>query len=157
MNRKILGVAIFVIMVDQISKIFLENILQLNESMKVIKDFFYLTLCRNEGVAFGILSNQRVIIIVASLIAILIMYRFMFLFKKNRRNNLAFGFLLGGLAGNLIDRVLLGYVRDFFDFIIFSYDFPVFNVADIAIFIGVMLLIYAIIRGEDSSEINSRK
>lgn len=157
MNRKILGVAIFVIMVDQISKIFLENILQLNESMKVIKDFFYLTLCRNEGIAFGILSNQRVIIIVASLIAILIMYRFMFLFKKNRRNNLAFGFLLGGLAGNLIDRVLLGYVRDFFDFIIFSYDFPVFNVADIAIFIGVMLLIYAIIRGEDSSEINSRK
>lgn len=157
MNKRIVGVAIFVVMLDQLTKIGMKYFLKLNESVRIIKDFFCLTLCRNDGVAFGLLSNKRIVILIASIVSILIMYRFMFLFEKNKRNHVAFGLILGGLSGNLLDRTLLGYVRDFIDFVLFGYDFPVFNVADVCIFIGVVLLIYAIIRGEDSSEDSSRK
>ena len=73
----------------------------------------------------------------------------MYSFKKNRRNNIAFGLILGGIFGNLIDRILKGYVIDFLDFKIFNYDYPVFNIADIAIVVGVILLGYAILRKED--------
>ena len=85
----------------------------------------------------------------------------MYLFKKNKRNDIAFGLLVGGLMGNLLYRILYVYVRDFFDFYIFGYDYTVFNIADIAIVIGVILLIVAIIKGEDSknaiSSTNRRK
>ena len=66
---------------------------------------------------------------------------------------MAFGFLIGGIVGNLIDRVMFGYVKDFFDFYIFNYNFPIFNFSDIAIVIGIILLIIAILRGE---EVNAR-
>ncbi|MDE5889251.1 MAG: signal peptidase II, partial [Bacilli bacterium] len=69
----------------------------------------------------------------------------------------AFGLLYGGLAGNLIDRIISGYVIDFLDFYIFKYDFPVFNVADICIVLGVLLLIYATIKGEDENVNNSNR
>ena len=64
---------------------------------------------------------------------------------------------MGGIIGNLLDRVLFGYVRDFFNFYIIGYDFPVFNVADIFIVLGVFILIISILKGEDSNGSNSRK
>ena len=73
----------------------------------------------------------------------------MYNFKNNFRNNMAFGLLMGGIIGNLIDRLFLGYVRDFLAFRIFNYNYPVFNLADTFIVVGVILLIIAIIKGED--------
>ena len=70
---------------------------------------------------------------------------------------MAFGLLLGGLSGNLIDRLFFGYVRDFLDFYIFGYDYPVFNIADICIVFGVILLIIAVLKGEDTNEDNSNR
>ena len=77
-------------------------------------------------------------------------------FKKNTRNNIAFSIMLAGIAGNLVDRVCLGYVRDFLDFNIFGYSYPVFNLADTFIVIGVILLIIAIIKGEDKNGSSSK-
>jgi len=158
MNKKILIIASITLLLDQITKSIVETCLKLNESIKIIPQFFYLTYCQNEGAAWGLFNHHQVVIILGTIIAIILIYHFMFCFKKNMRNNFAFGLLVGGLAGNLADRLLFGYVRDFLDFYIFNYDYPVFNVADIAIVIGVFLLVIAILKGEDSNEVNrSRK
>lgn len=157
MNKKILTIATIILALDQISKIVVTSFLKLNESITVISKFFYITLCHNEGAAWGILSNHKYLIIIATIIAMIIIYHFIYCFKENKRNYIAFGLLIGGLAGNLIDRLMLGYVRDFFDFFIFNYDYPVFNIADIAIVVGVFLLIIAVLKGEDLSENNSKR
>lgn len=120
-----------------------------NQSITIIKDFFYITFVNNEGAAFSMLTGQRYILIFISLFALFLFYKYIDTFKKNKRNTLAFSLLIGGLLGNLFDRVVFGYVKDFLDFRIFKYNFPVFNLADIFIFLGVVLLIFAIIKGED--------
>lgn len=157
MNRKILTIAMVTLVIDQITKTILENIIKLGTTKQIIKNFFYITTVHNDGAAWGIFSNQSIIIIIGTIISFFIIYKFIYGFKKNTRNNIAFGLVLGGLAGNLCDRLFLGYVRDFLDFIIFKYDFPVFNIADVAIVIGVILLIIAIIKGEDVNENNSKR
>lgn len=157
MNRKILTIAIIALAIDQITKVATSIILDFNRPIQVIKDFFYLTLCHNDGAAWGLFSNTKIIIIIGTFIALLVIYHFIYSFKRNNRNNIAFGLLLGGLSGNLIDRLLFGHVRDFLDFYIFGYDYPVFNIADICIVVGVILLIIAIIKGEDTNEDNSNR
>ena len=149
MNKRILIVSIIALAIDQVSKNIANWYLQLNISKTLIKGFFNLTLCHNDGVAFSMLSNHRAIIIILTLVALLLIYHFIFSFKDNVRNSIAFGLLMGGLGGNLIDRVINGYVIDFFDFMIFKYDFPVFNMADVCIVCGVILLVIAIIKGEE--------
>lgn len=155
MNRKILLYAIFALAIDQITKVVASILLTANQSVQVIPKFFYFTLCYNEGAAWGLFSNTKIVIGIGTIVALIMIYHFIYCFKQNRRNNIAFGLLLGGLGGNLIDRLMFGHVRDFLDFYIFGYDYPVFNVADICIVIAVILLIIAIIKGEDVNENNS--
>lgn len=149
MNKKTYIIAVLVLIIDQVSKSLVEIFLNLHENFTVIKNFFYITVAHNTGGAWSIFSNHSYLFIVASVIAILLLIKFMFGFKNNFRNNLAFGFLFGGIFSNLADRVFLGYVRDFLDFKIFGYDYPIFNIADVAIVVGVILLIVAVIKGED--------
>jgi signal peptidase II len=77
-------------------------------------------------------------------------------FKKNKRNNIAFSLLIGGILGNLIDRIIHGYVIDYFHFYLFGYDYPIFNIADIGIVIGVILIIISIWKGEDKNGNSSK-
>lgn len=156
MNRKILIVGIIALIIDQISKIIVEAYLVLNKPVILINNFFSLTLCHNQGAAWGILKDKEWIIIVFTIMAILLIYHFIYCFKSNMRNNIAFGLLFGGLDGNLLDRIIFGYVRDFLDLYIFKYDYPVFNIADICIVVGVILLIISIIKGDDLSETGSK-
>lgn len=149
MNRKILMVAALTLFLDQVSKVIVETFLKLNESFIVIQQFFSIHYINNYGAAWNILDNKIPTIIIISILALILVYHFMYTFQLNRRNNIAFGLLCGGIIGNLMDRWLLGYVRDFLDFHIFGYDYPIFNIADMAIVIGVFLLIYAIFKGED--------
>lgn len=157
MNKKILIIAIIALALDQISKVITGIFLTLNQSIKVIPNFFYLTLVHNEGAAWGLFSDAKVVIAIGTIIALILIYHFIYCFKQNKRNNLAFGLLIGGLGGNLIDRILFGYVRDFLDFYIFNYDYPVFNIADICIVLGVILLIIAVLKGEDVNENSSNR
>ena len=155
MNKKTYIIAVLVLIIDQVSKSLVEIFLNLHENFTVIKNFFYITVAHNTGGAWSIFSNHSYLFIVASVIAILLLIKFMFGFKNNFRNNLAFGFLFGGIFSNLADRVFLGYVRDFLDFKLFGYDYPIFNIADVTIVVGVLLLVVAVIKGEDKRDKNS--
>ena len=149
LNKKTYIIAILIMIIDQVSKSLIETFFKLNESVEVIHDFFFITVVHNTGGAWSIFSNHSYLFILASVVAIILLIKFMFHFKNNLRNSIAFASLFGGIFSNLADRIFLGYVRDFLDFKIFGYDYPIFNVADIAIVGGVILLVIAIIKGED--------
>lgn len=149
MNRKIFIVAVISLFLDQITKILIGIFFALDERFVVIQNFFSFHFIENYGGAWSILNNKVDFLIIISILSLFIIYRFMYSFKQNKRNNLAFGLILGGIVGNLIDRVFLGYVRDFLAFKFFSYQYPIFNLADTFIVVGVFLLIIAIIKGED--------
>lgn len=157
MSKKVYIISIIIFIIDQISKSIISTYLKLNESIEIIKDFFYIRYINNTGASWGILENNRILLIILSIIAIIILLRYSYSFKKTKLNTFGFGFLLGGILGNLSDRLIYGYVKDFFDFIIFNYDFPIFNIADIFIVLGVIILIISIIRGEDSNGSKSNK
>ena len=156
MNKKTYIIAVLILIIDQVSKSLIEIFFKLNESVMVIKDFFYITVVHNTGGAWSIFSNHSYLFIIASIVAIVLLIKFMFGFKNNLRNSIAFASLFGGIFSNLADRLFLGYVRDFLDFKIFCYDYPIFNIADIAIVVGVILLIIAVIKGEDKRDKSSK-
>ena len=157
MTKKQIMLIIVALACDQISKVVISSYLKFNESITVIKNFFHITYSHNYGAAWGILKNNTHFLIIFSLIAIIILLRYSNSFKHNTKNDIAFSILLGGITGNLADRVCLGYVRDFLDFNIFGYNFPIFNLADTFIVIGVILLIIAILKGEDKNGSSSNK
>ena len=147
MNKKlVIAISAIVIFLDQLSKFLIGHFVKSN-SVLLIKKVLYLTYVKNFGVAFNMLNNKRFIIILFSVILLALIYNYMKNFKDNKRNIIAFGLVYGGIIGNFIDRVFLGYVRDFIDFKIINY--PVFNIADSAIVIGIVLLIIAIFKKED--------
>ena len=156
MNKKTYVIAIFILLFDQISKSLIEIYFKLNESFVIVKDFFNITVAHNTGGAWSILNNHSYLFIVFSVIALIVLIRFMFQFKNNLRNNIAFACTVAGIMSNLADRLFLGYVRDFLDFTVLGYDYPIFNIADIAIVVGVLLLIVAIFKGEDKKDGNSK-
>lgn len=149
MNKKVTIIGILVILIDQIAKIIGSSLLSLGESVKVIKNFFYVTYVHNYGGAWSVFSNRVTLLVLATFLILYVLIKYMDKFKINTRNIIAFGLLYGGIFGNLIDRICFGYVKDFLDFKIFGYNFPVFNIADIAIVCGVFLMMIAIIKGED--------
>lgn len=93
------------------------------------------------------------------LITLVIIFGLYFFFIKKEKLNLPekiiYGLLYGGIIGNLLDRIFRGYVIDYLDFLIFGYNYPVFNLADILIVISMLSLIFFIIKG-DKNEISNR-
>lgn len=136
--KKMYIVSLLVILVDRIAKIFVEKFLD-GKIVDVIKNFFYLTCVKNEGAAFSILENK---VLLLSLLGILALVFLIYFVTKYNKNNIGYFFLIGGIIGNLIDRIFLGYVIDFIGFNIFSYSFPIFNIADIFIVLGALFVIF---------------
>ncbi len=157
MNKKIYIISIIILIIDQVSKCIIDTFIKLNDNIYVIKNFFYITNIHNDGAAWGIFSNKVILLILCTFIALIIIYRYMCTFKNNKRNIIAFGLLTGGIIGNLLDRLFLGFVRDFIGIYIFNYSFPIFNISDSCTVLGVILLIVSIIKGEDKIEKDSNK
>ncbi|WP_028777127.1 signal peptidase II [Shimazuella kribbensis] len=137
-------ISILIIALDQLSKWWIVNHMELYQSISVISDFFYITSHRNRGAAFGILQNQTwLFIVVTSCVVIAIIVFMMKMKKETVLTKTALSFVLGGAIGNFLDRVRTGEVVDFFHFQFGAYHFPIFNVADSAICVGVVLFLLA--------------
>ncbi len=131
-----------VFVIDLITKYIIQNHVTLH-NVEIIKGFFSLTYAENTGMAWSLLSGKQAFLSIVSAIAIGVMIYYVVAKNTDRFTKVALALMIGGAAGNLFDRLCLGYVRDFLDFIILGYDFPIFNVADSALTIGVILLIIA--------------
>jgi len=138
-----------VVAFDQFTKAVVMRSMVPGQSIPIVQDVFHLTYVLNPGAAFGILSNQRMFLLVTGAALILATAYFYPLLKKSDAwLRLGATAILSGAVANLIDRVQTGFVVDFFDFRVW----PVFNVADIAIVAGMGLMIYAILFRLDSGK-----
>lgn len=141
--------ATVIVLIDQVIKVFISLNMKIYESIPVIKNFFYITYVRNDGAAFSILQNKTyLLLLVAFLVLSFILCYINKQEKFSKIEAIAFGFLLGGIIGNFVDRLLYGQVIDYLDFKLFGYDYPVFNFADSMIVIGVFVLVYIIFRSD---------
>jgi len=138
----ILLLGLVIILLDQLTKQWIRSVFVYGESRPVIDGFFNLVYVRNDGAAWNILSGQSIILILISVavLVLLIIYRRSFLTEK-LLHKILFGLMIGGIVGNLIDRIRFGWVTDFLDFQFGTYHYPSFNVADSAICIAVGLYI----------------
>ena len=141
-------VSIVVVIIDQLVKLLILSSMTLGLSIPVCPGVFHITYIQNPGAAFGILVEQRWIFIVASVILLVVAVCFyQRLQKESPAIKYGTALLLGGAMGNLIDRIWRGQVIDFLDFRVW----PVFNIADIAIVIGVGGIMYALLQ-QDGKE-----
>jgi signal peptidase II len=144
-------IAGFVLVADQITKSLSERFLVAfpEQSMPLISDFARLTYVSNRGAAFGILQDRTMFFVVVGVVVVgVILASYRYFPVTSTALNLALGLQLGGATGNLIDRVRFGYVVDFIDIGIW----PVFNLADAAIVVGVGILAFHLLRSSDARE-----
>ncbi|WP_042223836.1 signal peptidase II [Oceanobacillus manasiensis] len=141
--------ALIVIGIDQLTKWLVVKNMEYGEEITIIDQFFSLTSHRNTGAAWGILEGQMIFFYVVTVAVVIGIIIYMQRYAKDSRGlAIALSLLLGGAIGNFIDRLFRQEVVDFFDFIIFGYDFPIFNIADSALVIGVFFIIIATIIDE---------
>lgn len=144
------GIALFIIGLDQFTKWIVTQKMALYEQIPIIDNFFYFTSHRNTGAAWGILEGKMTFFyIITAIVTIGIVFYMERYAKGNMLLSISLSFLLGGAIGNFIDRLFRQEVVDFLDFIIFSYDFPIFNIADSFLVIGVGLMIIATLLEEN--------
>jgi len=148
-----------ILILDQVTKYLARIFLQPVYSVSILGDFFRLTYVENPGIAFGLRIDNKVLFTILSIVAVLVIFYYLFQLKNHSFLRFSFALILGGAFGNLIDRFLYGRVVDFLDFEFFDvhispfsflfFDFsgyhmdrwPVFNVADIAVTVGMILIV----------------
>lgn len=151
MNRNKTIIGIIIICIDQLTK----NLVQVFDAdVNIINNFLRIKYVQNTGAAFSMFKGYTTILILVSIVLLVLVYNLMFSYKETKLNNLSFGLIIGGIIGNLIDRIFFQCVRDFIDINIFN--FPIFNIADMAIVFGIVLLLISSFM-EEKNEHSSRK
>ncbi len=143
-------IALVIIVFDQITKWAIVTYMSLGESITVIENFLYITSHRNRGAAWGILQGQMWFFYIVTLIVVVILVAYIQKLPKDQRiMGYALGLMLGGAIGNFIDRIFRKEVVDFINTYIFTYDFPIFNIADSALVVGVgIILVLTLFEGK---------
>ncbi|MGE7601874.1 signal peptidase II [Peribacillus sp. NPDC097675] len=135
-------IALLVIAFDQLTKWMIVKKMEYGESIEIIENLLYITSHRNRGAAWGILQGQMWFFYIITIAVIIgVVYYIQKMAKTSRLLGVSLGLMLGGAIGNFIDRIVRHEVVDFVHTYIFSYSFPVFNIADAALSIGVVLLV----------------
>ena len=148
MKKKPYIIAFFFFIIDLLSKQIIVKVLEEGKSIKLINNFFYLTYTKNTGAAWSILENQRILLLIITVIVLFLINRIINKEELNKLETISFGMIIGGIVGNLFDRIFFHYVIDFLDFKIFGYNYPIFNLADTFIVIGIIIMIIISIRKE---------
>lgn len=129
-------------LIDISSKYIISKIVTLGNSIDIIKDFLRISYVKNTGAAFSILDGNTLLVTIIGIVIIIMIIWYLYKNKVNKMiDKIGYSLILGGSIGNLFDRVCYGYVRDFIDIQIGEYNYPIFNLADSFIVIGVILLL----------------
>lgn len=148
----LLAVSALVLMLDQVTKVYIDRTMELHSSIPVIEGFFSITYLRNKGAAFGILANSQwrlpFFLLVSTVAVVVILFVVKRLRDDQVLNTVSLSLIFSGALGNLIDRVRLGEVIDFLDVYWKGHHWPAFNVADSAICVGVFLLAVEMVQEE---------
>ena len=153
---KLMLVSAIIVIIDQITKAVTRSEMMLGESRPVIKNFFHFTYISNDGMAFGLNFPGGIYFFTSVSLLMTVFLGWYFWQQKDSdlTLRLSLALILAGAIGNLIDRILFGTVVDFFDFMIGSYHWYIFNVADASVTIGMVLYIYSSIITQ--SEVNPK-
>ena len=158
MKKFILILSTLLMFIDQLIKYFVIHNLELYKSIKLIPNFFYITYVKNDGAAFSILRGNRWLLIAIGIIALMFMIKLIIMDKKiTKLDVVSYSLVIGGILGNLVDRVLYGSVIDYLDFYLFGYNAPVFNFADSCIVIGAIIIICVLIKEGNNYESNNSR
>ncbi len=153
-----LALTAIVFMVDQASKRLVEGSMGLGESVPVLDGVLQFTYIKNPGGAFGILDGSQLVLIVGSFAAVAAVLWMLLAAPLSRLTVLGCGLILGGAAGNLFDRLTAGEVTDYLDLQFWPLEqWPIFNAADIAIVIGVFVLLASSFLPENDTSVPSDK
>lgn len=141
--------ALLALALDQLSKLLVRQNLAHLESVTAIPGWLDFTHVHNYGAAWGVFAGQRVLLIVFTVFVVgFMLFTAREVARKSRLSAVGFGLILGGAVGNLIDRIWQGYVTDFFDLetpVAWLQTFPVFNIADSALSVGVVSMMLSLI------------
>ena len=137
----VLAISFLIVIIDQISKYIVRSSMDLHETIPIIKNFFHLTYVSNDGMAFGInFPGGIYIFTVASLLLTIFLIGYLWHERKEHiLLRLGLALIIAGAIGNFIDRTFFGEVADMFDFIFWGWHFYIFNVADSAVTVGMIL------------------
>lgn len=138
-----LWIAILTVVADQASKEYVREVFDLHETLPVIPGFFNWVYVRNPGAAWGMMGGMNGVLVIFSLVmlGLMLIFRKSFL-SDTFAHRVALGLMTGGIVGNLMDRVRMGYVTDFIDLHIGPHHWPAFNIADSAICVGVGIYMF---------------
>lgn len=150
MNKNLKSILFFGLLfalVDQVVKMLISSRMIVNQSFIIIRNLFSITLVHNKGAAFSILSGSRVLLIVIALVALI---GFILYINKleivDDVDIFVYSLLFGGIVGNLIDRIIHGYVIDYLSFNFGKFYFPIFNFADVCIVLGILIILFRMIK-----------
>lgn len=134
-------ISFLALIIDQVLKLVFTS-----KSFVVIENFFNIEYVTNKGAAWSILNNNTFLLTVLTIVVLISSIFYLKNANITNTEEVIYGLILGGILGNLIDRIIFGYVKDFISFNIFGYHFPIFNFADIFITVGAGLLLINIIK-----------
>ncbi|MDO9491885.1 signal peptidase II [Acetobacterium sp.] len=150
-----IAIILFAIFLDQYSKYLVIAHIKPIDSLPVIPGVFHLTYVENTGAAFSLFTNMQIFLIILTLVFIGVLIYFLIKIpniKENRVINVALSFIIGGAAGNLLDRLRLDFVVDFLDFRMIK--FAIFNFADVFVVCGSIILVIALFNNKNFLENN---
>ena len=147
-NREwIYSVACVLLMIDQVIKIIVRTYMDLHDEISIIPNFFSIYYIENTGGAFSLFSGATILLIVLSILVLAFLHVYVITDEEMTKwRKFGLGILIGGVIGNLVDRLLYGAVVDYLSFSLFGYNFPIFNIADIGIVLGFLVLALNILR-----------